>query len=355
MEKDHQEQLKILHIGADPEFLSPVVFENYRVEIETMDNPFSVSQWVRSNGLPDALVCETKLLGGNGFEFYDFWIAQFDRKKSIPFVLLDDEKKPDTAAMALERKIDDVYIKPTDVQTLLRRILMLRQEKPSTDQAAISEMNAFKPFKLNFLKRTFDIVTSSIFLLIASPILLIFAIAIRLETKGDVFYRSKRVGARFKVFDLYKLRSMHTHSDKRLKELAHLSEYKREIPASQTENPDARITKVGQLIRKLNIDELPQLINVWKGDVSMVGNRPLPIYEAELLTTDDWMDRIDSPAGITGRWKVVSRRRLRSLSHDERSRLQNRYSKIANRPNAFWKDIWMIIQTLPAMFKKDNS
>jgi len=285
MENGNKEKLKVLHIGADPEFISPLVFENYVVEIVTLDNPFSVSQWIIQNGLPDALICERKLPGDNGFEFYDFWVAQFDGEKRIPFILLDEEENQETASLSTERKIDDVFIKPINAETLIRKILILRKEKPLPQNAMISEMDGFKPYKLTFLKRTFDIVTASICLVIVSPILLIFAIVLRLETKGNVFYKSKRVGAGFKVFDFYKLRSMYSHSDRRLKELAHLNEYKKELWA-QTEkaNPeihsmnqpgsyhptshgDTRITKVGYIMRKLNIDELPQLFNVIKGDI----------------------------------------------------------------------------------------
>ena len=271
MQIDNKEKLKILHIGADPEFLSPIVYENYLVEIETMDNPFSVSQWITFNGLPDALICEQKLPGGNGFGFYDFWVTQFDGEKRIPFILLDEEKNQETLSLAFEKNIDDVYIKPTQAETIIERILILQRAKPLSQTAMISEMNGFKPYKLTFLKRTFDIVTASICLLIVSPILLIFAIAIRIESKGKVIYISKRVGSGFKVFDFYKLRSMYFHSDKRLKKLAHLNEYKKETSAGYAEktnpqihstlNSDSRITKVGHIMRQLNIDELPQLFN----------------------------------------------------------------------------------------------
>ena len=373
MEKDHKIKLKILHIGADPEFLSPIVYENYLVEIETMDNPFSISQWITQNGLPDALICERKLSGDTGLGFYDFWVAQFDAERIIPFIFLDEENNYQTVSTGFEKKVDDVFITSTNAETLIRRILTLRKDKPLPVDRMISEMNGFKPYKLTFLKRTFDIVTASICLLIVSPILLIAAIDIKLETKGNVFYRSDRVGSGFKVFDFYKLRSMYSNSDKRLKELAHLNEYNKEISASEvamanpgsrnlpvdrnksTVHGDSRITKVGYIIRKLNIDELPQLFNVIKGDISMVGNRPLPIYEAELLTTDDWTDRFHSPAGITGIWKVVSRRKLRTMSHEERNRLQNKYFQIGSRPNSFWNDIWIILETLPVLFKKGNA
>jgi len=85
---------------------------------------------------------------------------------------------------------------------------------------------------------------------------------------------------------------------------------------------DPRITKVGKIIRKLSIDELPQLINVIKGDMSIVGNRPLPLYEAELLTTDQWTKRFNGPAGITGLWQVEARGRTSKMSAEERKEFE---------------------------------
>lgn len=363
METNSNKKLKILHIGADPEFLSPVIFGNYLAEIDTMDNTFSVSQWVAANGLPDVIICERILPGCNVFAFYDFWVEQFDIDKTIPFLLLDDEKNHETISPELLKRMDEVFIKPTSAETIIDKVLALKQvrQSPKNDLAG---MNAFKPFKPTFLKRTVDIVVASITLLMVSPVLLIFSIAIRLESKGKVFYISKRVGSGFNVFDFYKLRSMYINADKRLKELAHLTEYSEAAnnhvkPTSNlihennsTMVGDPRITKVGKIIRKLNIDELPQLINVLKGDISLVGNRPLPIYEAELLNTGDWTDRFDSPAGITGPWRVVSRRKLLSMSHEERNSLQNKYSEIAGKSKySFWKDMWIIFRTIPVMFR----
>ena len=365
MEKNNTEKLKIMHIGADPEFLSPSVYENYLVEIDTMDNPFSASQWISTNGLPDALICEGKLPCGNGLGFYDFWTDQFDQGKRVPFILLD-ENIQEPSSEALEKGIDAIYLKPTKAETLISRILILRKDKPLAANSVVSDMNAFKPYKSTFLKRTFDIVVAAIFLLIVSPILLIFMIAIRLESKGKVLYISKRVGSGLKVFDFYKLRSMYINADKRLKELANLNEYNKEILAtnaniannqkqsttnqnhrnSATLVGDPRITKVGRIMRRFNFDELPQLINVLKGDISIVGNRPLPTYEAELLTTNDWADRFHSPAGITGPWRAVTRRKLRSMSHEERNSLQNRYAEIGKSQYSFWGDIWIIIRTI---------
>lgn len=399
MDMNPQINLKILHIGTDPEFISPVVFENIKAEISLIDNLFSASQWLTLNGLPDAVICDTKLSGSNGFGFHDLWVKQFDAKKQIPFILLDVEKNQETIAKSLEQKIDDVYTKPINPEVLINRVLTLKRIKPLLGGKESVKTVGFKPYKTPFFKRAFDIVSASIGLLLISPILILFVIAIRLESKGKVYYISKRVGSGYKVFDFYKLRSMYTNADKRLKELSHLNQYSKDKPSSDragqlgklpfdqsfskgftligddTVVPEAdhiqakkakqetafvkfendpRITKVGHIIRKLSIDELPQLINVIKGDMSIVGNRPLPMYEAELLTTDDWTDRFHGPAGITGLWQVEARGKSSKMSPEERKNLDNKYSEIANSKYAFWKDVWIILRTIPAVFQKEN-
>ena len=112
---------------------------------------------------------------------------------------------------------------------------------------------------------------------------------------------------------------------------------------------DPRVTKIGQFIRNTSIDELPQLINVLKGDMSIVGNRPLPLYEAEMLTSDEWGERFLGPAGITGLWQV-NKRGKKSMSEEERKKLDNQYA----RNNSFWGDIFIILRTIPALFQKEN-
>ena len=112
---------------------------------------------------------------------------------------------------------------------------------------------------------------------------------------------------------------------------------------------DPRVTKVGAFIRNTSIDELPQLINVLKGDMSIVGNRPLPLYEAEQLTSDDWGERFLAPAGITGLWQVEKRGKG-EMSEEERKSLDNKYAK----DFSFWNDIKLILKTIPALFQKEN-
>jgi len=118
---------------------------------------------------------------------------------------------------------------------------------------------------------------------------------------------------------------------------------------------DPRVTRVGKFIRNTSIDELPQLINVLKGDMSIVGNRPLPVYEAEQLTRDDLSKRFLAPAGITGLWQVELRGKGGVMSEDERKRLDNEYAEhFKDGKYSFWYDVKLMLRTIPAMFQKDS-
>ena len=113
---------------------------------------------------------------------------------------------------------------------------------------------------------------------------------------------------------------------------------------------DPRITKVGRFIRKYSIDELPQLINILKGDMSIVGNRPLPLYEAELLTSDEYIDRFMAPSGLTGLWQVEKRGESGKLSAEERKQLDIIYAKNFS----FWLDAKIILKTFTAFIQKED-
>lgn len=279
---------------------------------------------------------------------------------------------------------------------MVNRVLFLK-ELSSQKSAKKTASSAEVTYRPRFFKRLFDIVLASLILLFISPLLLMTVIAIRLESKGKVYYISKRVGSGYKIFNFYKLRSMYPDADQRLKEFLHLNQYAEN--EAETENfstskntqsftqdevmlfgdedqiseraynqsrleeaknifikfdNDPRITKVGKIIRKLSIDELPQLINVIKGDMSIVGNRPLPLYEAELLTTDQWTKRFNGPAGITGLWQVEARGRTSKMSAEERKELDNRYVEYSLEKYAFWKDMWILLRTFRAVFQKEN-
>ena len=113
---------------------------------------------------------------------------------------------------------------------------------------------------------------------------------------------------------------------------------------------DPRVTKVGRFIRKYSIDELPQLFNILKGDMSVVGNRPLPLYEAEKLTADSSIDRFMAPAGLTGLWQVEERGRGGNMSAEERKQLDITYGQTYS----FLLDMKIILRTLTAFVQKGN-
>ena len=246
-------------------------------------------------------------------------------------------------------------------------------------------------FKVPLWKRTFDIACSLAAIIILSPLLIVTWLAIRLESKGDAVYRSKRVGSNYQIFDFYKFRSMYSDADKRLAEFKKLNQYAQEelteqesktsstrlhkadvvlfaddaitsekeyIAAKKQERSNAfvkfendpRITKIGKIIRKYSIDELPQLFNILKGDMSVVGNRPLPLYEAELLTSDEYIHRFMAPAGLTGLWQVEKRGEAGKLSAEERKMLDIRYAN----EFSFLMDVKIIFKTFTAFIQKEN-
>jgi lipopolysaccharide/colanic/teichoic acid biosynthesis glycosyltransferase len=145
---------------------------------------------------------------------------------------------------------------------------------------------------------------------------------------------------------------MFPDADKRLKDLQHLNQYENNGtgPTFVKIANDPRITKIGKFIRNSSIDELPQLFNVLKGDMSLVGNRPLPLYEAEQLTSDEWALRFLAPAGMTGLWQVTKRGKGGAMSVEERIGLDLTYAK----NYSVWYDIQLILKTIPALFQKEN-
>lgn len=398
MEKNITESLNLLYIGADNRFIEGATHHSL-IQLVQHPNPLKASEWLTNNGLPDGVICEKDLPGVNGFDFHQTFVSDFDPVHTIPYIVLIEERQHVNIQDVLRQKIDDVYTKPVSVEMVYRRIKRLRKLKPQ--MALIIKETEFADvslYKTPFFKRLFDILFAGVTLLLVSPVLLLFVLAIRLESKGKVYYISKRVGSGYNVFNFLKLRSMYADADKRLKEFEHLNQYANketeENPANVKMVPehdgqemetmligddiavnekehiqgrkqkqdhafvkfenDPRITRVGRIIRKLSIDELPQLINVMKGDMSIVGNRPLPLYEAELLTTDEWTDRFNGPAGITGLWQVEARGKSSKMSPEERKSLDNRYVEISNNRFSFWKDVWIILRTIPAVFQKEN-
>ena len=205
--------------------------------------------------------------------------------------------------------------------------------------------------KISFLKRAFDIIIAAVLLLLLSPLFVLIFIAIKLESEGPAIYTSKRAGRGFKVFNFFKFRTMVADAESKVAELAALNLYGNSTSATtffKVKN-DPRITRVGAFLRNTSLDELPQLINVLRGEMSIVGNRPLPLYEASALTTNEGAERFLAPAGITGLWQVTKRGR-EDMSAEERLSLDIAYA----RNHSFASDFRILLSTPTALFQKTN-
>jgi lipopolysaccharide/colanic/teichoic acid biosynthesis glycosyltransferase len=261
-------------------------------------------------------------------------------------------------------------------------------------------VNLERKFKMPIEKRVFDILLSFIALLLLTPLFIVIAIGIKLSSKGPVFFKSNRIGTNYRVFQFYKFRSMRSDAHLKLSELLHLNQYKKnsaepldteirdsnlcnlctdlqkecECPLfandeiicekvyllrkeAKNQEPtfvkiqnDPRVFKFGTFLRNSSLDELPQLINVLIGDMSIVGNRPLSAYEGEKLTTDIYATRFLAPAGMTGLWQVKKRGKAGGMSDHERIMLDNFYATHFS----FWFDIRIILMTIPALFQREN-
>ena len=187
-----------------------------------------------------------------------------------------------------------------------------------------------------FFKRIFDVVMCSFALVVLNPVFLIVAIAIKCQDGGAVFYSQTRLTKNGKQFEMYKFRSMCPDADKKLEELMDQNEM--EGPAFKMKD-DPRITKVGRFIRKTSIDELPQLVNVIKGDMSIVGPRPPLVREVEQYTPYQ-MHRLDVKTGLSCYRECYGRSNIHSF--DEWVESDLKYI----RERSFWTDIKVILLTI---------
>ena len=328
------------------------------------------------------------------------------KNKHIYIILLTKELTAENRSVYQKSGINDTLDTNTSITELNKKIQFIsdRENMLFDDQQPKYRMLRFK---IPLWKRVFDVFFAIFALILTSPIFILTAIAIRLESKGPVIFKSKRVGANYTIFNFLKFRSMYQDAEARLKQVAkeagnqyaemnkkaaqpamssldmganmmisddtdmmiaddevmlvgddfvisetdYSKEKKEEIENAfvKIEN-DPRVTKVGKFIRKFSIDELPQLINILKGDMSVVGNRPLPLYEAEKLTIDTSIDRFMAPAGLTGLWQVEERGKGGMMSAEERKQLDIKYGQTYN----FWLDMKILFRTFFAFVQKEN-
>jgi len=384
-----EKALRLVYIGSSTETVNLLAADRH-LSVTVQGNILAAENYLKSGQIPDAILCEMTLSGGDGIQMHD-WVRQRADLNPVSFMLVTHEFKEDLYKEAFKRRMDDYFVIPLQQpESMAGRIEYLRDYRqkivpvePQLETEAIYHMPKSK--------RIFDIALAGGALVALSPLLLIVMIAIRLESKGKVYYklRSMRVGADADLAKLAKDKNQYASASERSEiDFERFCEECAKLPVGKHCSPivhigthsicensfkiqqheidksksafikiinDPRITKVGKIIRNTSIDELPQLINVLKGDMSIVGNRPLPVYEAEQITKGDMSRRFLAPAGITGLWQVELRGKGGDMSEDERKRLDNVYSDHFIGDNySFWYDFKLILRTFKALFQKDT-
>lgn len=389
---------QILYIGQDEQLahhLTGILLNKLSESPYIFKNHTEAANWLVSH--PD--VIDPILLYERQSLQSDIRSIKFLRSMQTQvYILLVTDDLPDSDRMHyIQAGVNDTVSPSAGLEDFSVLFQFIQKYKPNGQYNKRIDFPDVGSFKMPIPKRVFDVLISFFALLFLSPLLLLVSLAIRLESKGPIFYKSKRVGSNYHIFDFWKFRSMYVDADKRLKEMGNLNQYASDVTdqvyqslvnaefdlqdldlsdesflvddefiipeedyvaqnRQKTDNAfvkiekDPRVTRVGQFIRKYSIDELPQLINILKGDMSVVGNRPLPLYEAELLTKDNSVERFIAPAGLTGLWQVQKRGDAGKLSAEERKQLDIYYAQ----HYSLWLDIKIIFRTFTAFIQKED-
>ena len=300
--------------------------------------------------LPDAILINPESISDDVSQ-----LKELSQKKAVPLILYTPKYDKSVKSIAFKITADDYHygaISPGFLKRLdfIKKLKAYKNERGNKPYAT-RHVEQVPHIELWSMKRTFDVLISASALLILLPICVLIALVIKLESKGPIFYISKRAGTGYKIFNFFKFRTMRQGADAELSKLAHLNQYGENAANGVffKIKDDPRITKFGQFLRNTSLDEIPQLFNVLRGDMSLVGNRPLPLYEAEKLTKDQIAWRFLAPAGITGLWQITKRGKD-NMSPDERIALDMEYAM----KNSFWLDMKILLSTFPALLQKEK-
>lgn len=303
------------------------------------------------NQLPEMIVVALPLEEVELEKFRQWMRAELE--VFIPLVYCNCFLQPDAAKRIFEgRLVDDVVNLGSHFSSLPEKGRFLKKVAQKAGPRKIfSKKPVLNPScRFCFLKRSVDIILSLVAIILCLPVLVIVGLLVKLESRGPVIYKSKRAGKGYKVFNFYKFRTMVVDADKKLAQLAAKNQYGAGSgPSFFKIKDDPRITRIGKFLRNTSLDELPQLFNVLKGDMSIVGNRPLPLYEANSLTTNEWAERFMAPAGITGLWQI-SKRGREEMSSEERISLDISYS----RNRSLKGDFKIMLKTPSVLLQKTN-
>ncbi|WP_317167733.1 sugar transferase [Spirosoma sp. KUDC1026] len=291
-----------------------------------------------------------------------------------------------TDLLVLTENDQDIRITINNYLDLNKRVLSV----PPVSKKPVSVV-----FSMPLWKRGIDVAVSLTALLLASPVMILTALFIKLDSKGPILYKSLRIGANYKEISMYKFRTMKVQADQLISQMSDQNIYAKKPTAEVMDEDtrctdcklkgvvcqqplfdqdkticekvyqaklddnakfmkfrnDPRITRLGGFLRNSSIDELPQLFNILFGDMSLVGNRPLPPYEAEQLTTNLAAERFAGPAGLTGLWQVKKRAKGKGpVSDEERIALDIEYA----RTFSFKTDMYIIWKTIFSVWQKEN-
>lgn len=344
--------MKVLTIGCDDAIKAKLTDGGF--ELASVSNIHEAKKCIyntNDNPLFDAIICND-LIGEKSILHFAGYLSSTKSLSAIPFILFVSDNRFNSDICTQSQGIDDLITLETSLSDLSDKIWILKKYKSLKNSMpySISAEETSGVNKQFILKRIIDIVISGLALIILSPLILLIAICIKLESKGPVFYKSLRAGTGYKVFTFFKFRTMVVNAEDMVKDLKHLNEYK----GYQNNyffkiKDDPRVTKVGQFLRKTSLDEIPQLINVLIGDMSLVGNRPLPLYEASAITVDKSAKRFLAPAGITGLWQVKGRSNV-DLSVDERINMDLDYAD----KQSLLLDMKILLKTPKELILKNN-
>lgn len=223
MEKPVSEKLSILYIGNDNGVIGQIYSKPDIFDVSIVENGLAAIAFLEKNPKIDGIVSEDTLPGLNGVGLYNM-IKVKHLDPNTPFIIFSHEYNTKLIKQALREKIDDLYTLPVSIDNLHIRITFLKEFKEHHMDVE-KEKEEIKEYRITFIKRAFDILVSSFALLLLSPLFILVALAIKLESKGPIYYTSKRVGTGYRIFDFYKFRSMFTGADAKLKELEHLNKY----------------------------------------------------------------------------------------------------------------------------------
>ncbi|MBR0427033.1 MAG: sugar transferase [Clostridia bacterium] len=224
---------------------------------------------------------------------------------------------------------------------------VLEEKNIQTQEIAVKEINKINDKKVVYkaIKRVFDIVFSLIGLILLSPVFLIIAVIIKLDSKGPVFFVHSRIGEKGKSIGIYKFRTMVNNAEDLIKSFT--PEQKEEFEKSYKLENDPRITKIGNFLRKTSLDELPQILNILKGELSIIG--PRPIIQAELDKYEENKDKFLSVRpGLTGYWAANGRS---DTTYEERMKMELYY--VDNM--SFKLDVKIFFKTIFAVLKKEGA